>query len=173
MGVVMMVPPFPETLQTSGLPHIDYADAFLMRLPAGRHYTLDQAVLLVLTAVPGWVKQLFSLRNLLMQPFGLKTGDHPPVRRPDTMLLPGAHLGVFRVFERRADELLLGEDDRHLDFRLSLRLREDNAQQWAIVTTIVHFHNRWGRTYFVVVEPFHRLIVLALMRGARRRAAAA
>jgi hypothetical protein len=75
------------------------------------------------------------------------------------------------VFDRRPDELLLGEDDRHLDFRVSVLLRDEGEAQWATVTTVVRFHNALGRAYFAVVRPFHQLIVPALMRRALRLAA--
>lgn len=171
MGAVTVVPLPPASLVATSLPRIDYADAYLAQLPAGRHYTLDEAVALVFATVPGWVKGLLQLRNTLVRPFGLKVDPPDPSRRVAGPLLPGARLGIFRVLDRRPDEILLGEDDRHLDFRVSVLLRDDGEGQWATVTTAVHFHNAWGRAYFVVVRPFHQLIVPSLMRRALRVAA--
>lgn len=171
MAAVCVVPLSPVSLAATSLPRIDYADAYLVRLPVGRRYTLDEAVALVFATVPGWVKGLMQLRNALVRPFGLKVdppcgalGHHDP-------LVPGARVGIFRVFDRRPDELLLGEDDRHLDFRASVLLRDEGEVQWATVTTVVRFNNALGRAYFTVVRPFHQLIVPALMRRALRVAA--
>lgn len=171
MGAVTVVPLPPASLVATSLPRIDYADAYLAQLPAGRRYTLDEAVALVFATVPGWVKGLLQLRNTLVRPFGLKVEPPDPTGSPSGPLLPGARLGIFRVRDRRPDELLLGEDDRHLDFRVSVLLRDDGERQWATVTTAVQFLNPWGRAYFAVVRPFHQLIVPSLMRRALRVAA--
>ncbi len=169
MGAVSVVPLPPESLAAASLPRIDYADAYLAQMPAGRRYTPDEAVVLVFTTAPAWVKGLLQLRNALVRPFGLKIGPHQESARRGP-LLPGARVGLFRVFDRRPDELLLGEDDRHLDFRVSVLLRDEGEAQWAIVTTVVSFHNALGRAYFAVVRPFHQLIVPALIRRALRMA---
>jgi hypothetical protein len=169
--MVSVVPLPPGSLAANSLPRIDYVDAYLARLPAGRRYTLDQTVDLVFATTPGWVKNLMQLRNALVRPLGLKVG--PPRQPASTIgpLLPGVRAGIFRVFERRPDELLVGEDDRHLDFRVSVLLRDEGEAQWATVTTVVCFHNALGRAYFAVVRPFHQIIVPALIRRALRVAA--
>jgi hypothetical protein len=172
MRAVSVVPLPPESLAAACLSHIDYTDAYLARLPAGRRYTLDEAIALVFTTVPGWVKRLMQLRNALVRPFGLKVGAPREAPGRGGPLLPGARVGIFRVFDRRPNELLLGEDDRHLDFRVSVLLRNDGEAQWATVTTVVSFHNSLGRAYFALVRPFHQMIVPALMRRALRVAAA-
>jgi hypothetical protein len=171
MGIVTAVPPPPGNLAAVSLPRVDYADAYLARLPAGRRYTLDEAVALVFATVPGCVKGLMQLRNLLVRPFGLKVDPSREAPGRAGPLLPGARVGIFRVFDRRPDELLLGEDDRHLDFRVSVLLRDEGEAQWATVTTVVSFHNALGRAYFAVVRPFHQIIVPALIRRALRVAA--
>ena len=99
-------------------------------------------------------------------------GNYRPDYRTWTQREYGNRVGIFRVLGRRTDELLLGEDDRHLDFRVSVLLRDDGEAQWATVTTVVRFHNALGRAYFAVVRPFHQLIVPALIRRALRVAAA-
>lgn len=173
MGAVTAVPLPPGSLAAASLPRIDYADAYLARLPACRRYTLDQAVALVFATAPGWVKGLMQLRNALVRPFGLKVAPPRDGPGPAGPLLAGARVGIFRVFDRRPDELLLGEDDRHLDFRVSVLLRDEGEAQWATVTTVVHVHSALGRAYFAAVRPFHQLIVPALIRRALRVAAGA
>ena len=81
----------------------------------------------------------------------------------------GESLGIFRVFDRRVDELLLGEDDRHLDFRVSVLVRNDGSDDWAIVSTVVRFNSWLGRAYFLPVRQFHKLIVPAMLRNAYQR----
>jgi hypothetical protein len=63
----------------------------------------------------------------------------------------------------------MGENDRHLDFRVAVLVRTDaQGGRELIVVTVVHCHNRLGRTYLAVIAPFHRTILRAnLERTAR------
>ena len=100
-------------------------------------------------ALPGWAASLLKLRNTLVRPFGLKTGE------PDQPIFPTCH--------ETANEIILGTDDRHLDFRIGL-IRQDGR---LYMSTWVHPHNLWGRAYLRLVMPFHILI----SRGAVARMA--
>jgi hypothetical protein len=83
-------------------------------------------------------------------------------------------VGVFRVYERTDDEVLLGEDDRHLDFRVSMLLQREGLEApRVVVATVVRYNGRLGRLYFAVVRPFHRRIVPAMLRRTLGRAAQA
>ena len=64
---------------------------------------------------------------------------------------------------------MLGEDDRHLDFRASLLLRPCEAESGTelVATTVVHCHNVLGRAYLMVIRPFHHLVVRSNLRRAR------
>src|ERR1700674_5456676 len=70
---------------------------------------------------------------------------------------------------RPEEEILLGGDDRHRDFRASMLLQRDATRTSAVLTTVVHFNNGLGRAYFFVVRPFHRLIVMSLLRNVARQ----
>lgn len=171
MYSVIPVPMPSDSAIATSLPRIDYADAYRCRLPGVRCYTLDEAVRLVFATAPAWVKTLLQLRNTLMRPLGLKADPPRPAQTTDGALRPGERLGLFRVFDRQPTELIMGENDRHLDFRVALLLRDEATVQWVTVTTVVCFHNLLGRAYFLVVRPFHQLIVPALMRQALKAAA--
>jgi hypothetical protein len=99
--------------------------------------------------LPGWVRPLMGIRNALVRPFGLKTGTEA-----------GA---VFPVCLEADDEIVLGTDDRHLNFRIGL-IRQDGR---LYMSTWVRPHNVWGRAYLRLVLPFHILI----SRGAVARMA--
>jgi hypothetical protein len=92
----------------------------------------------------GWVKWLLSLRNLLVRPFGLKTGAAPETPK----------VAIFPICKEDQDELVLGLDDKHLNFRIGL-IRADGR---LYMSTWVHPHNLWGRAYLAAVMPFHILI---------------
>ncbi|MEM7720878.1 MAG: DUF2867 domain-containing protein [Pseudomonadota bacterium] len=96
------------------------------------------------TEFPGWAEGLLALRNAIVAPFGLRT---EPVEGME-------HIGHFPVESRSEDELILGFNDKHLDFRISL-LRVGPDLHMA---TWVHPHNAFGRAYLWAVMPFHRAI---------------
>lgn len=102
-------------------------------------------------ALPGWANSLLRLRNTLVRPFGLKTGE------PDKPIFPTCH--------ESETELILGTDDRHLNFRIGVI----RAEGCIYMSTWVHPHNVWGRAYLRLVMPFHILI----SRGAVARMATA
>ena len=68
---------------------------------------------------------------------------------------------------RSADEIVLGVDDRHLDFRASVLLRR--ADNSLAITTAVRCHNLLGRLYLAAILPFHILIAADVLRRLRRR----
>ena len=77
---------------------------------------------------------------------------------------------MFKVLARRDDdEILFGEDDSHLDFRLSMLVERTPAAAFVTMTTLVQFNNRVGRAYFAIVRWGHRVIVPMMMRRALGR----
>ena len=72
----------------------------------------------------------------------------------------GSVIGYFPLLSKSAGELVVGEDDRHLDFRVAILLRTGAAGgREIVVVTVVRCHNRLGRTYLAVIAPFHRTIL--------------
>jgi hypothetical protein len=104
-------------------------------------------------AFPGWVLALLALRNGILRPFGLKTGAGPAT----------PSVGIFPVLKDDGQELVLGLDDRHLNFRIGL-IRQDGR---LYMSSWVRPHNTFGRAYLALVMPFHILIT----RGAVARMA--
>jgi len=123
--------------------------------------TPERAAYVTMAKMPKWVERLMYLRNLLVSPFGLKTGrgrsfgaDVPKEFKV------GDRIGVFRIESVSDTEVVIGEDDRHLDFRISVFLDETSYY----LATWVHPHNWLGRTYLRIVMPFHRLITQNCMK---------
>lgn len=157
------------TLITRAFERPDYADAYRARLPEGAPTDIDALVVAALTGAPAWVGALMALRDRLARLVGLKT--MPPGalhgKRPrDLETL--AQRGLFKVYARAADEVLLGLDDRHLDFRVSVLRAPASDGDWVVVSTVVRFNGWLGRLYFLPVRFFHRLVVPAMLRRALR-----
>ncbi|WP_066219396.1 DUF2867 domain-containing protein [Formosa haliotis] len=120
---------------------------------------------------PKWVEYLFALRNKIVSIFGLKTSD--PIKNRTEQLENfncdvGAQLGLFKVLAKTENEIILGEDDKHLNFRVSLFLHlqvEDTTTKAFIISTLVAFNNRLGKLYFLIVNPFHKLIIPIMLKG--------
>jgi len=120
---------------------------------------------------PKWVEKLFVLRNKLVFFFGLKTSGDIEDRENQLRNFKcekGEQLGLFKVFDKNENEVILGEDDKHLNFRISLFLgapqAESNRRSLTISTT-VQFNNWFGRLYFLPVKPFHKIIVPTMLKG--------
>ena len=104
-----------------------------------------EATRLAFSRHPPWVRTLMGLRNRLGRLVGLKP----------------APASGFPVIRQSADEVVLGFDDRHLDFRVVVAI----AGGFATVTTLVRWHNAWGRAYLTAIMPFHRAIAARMISG--------
>lgn len=102
--------------------------------------------------LPKWVNWLMKIRNSIVGIFGLKTAKEE--RDGQTM--------YFAVIEQNENEIVMGEKDKHLDFRASVLV--DKAYSFLYVTTLVHFNNFGGRVYFFPVKPFHKIILKSLLK---------
>jgi len=169
LAQVRAVPVPAGSLVAAAFPRTSYADAYAIYLPVGRTPDVDALTTLLTTSVPRWAEQLMWLRDGIVSPLGLRTA-RTRTTSPDSAprLQPGDMSGMFRVFERSDDEILLGGDDSHLDFRVSVLVQRGAVRSSAVLTTVVHFNNGLGRAYFFVVRPFHRLIVTSMLRNLAR-----
>ena len=160
--------PGPARLAQGALRRPDYVDSYSLPLPPSAP-PVDVLVVQTLTDLPGWVTGMLRLRDRLVGVFGLQTGEDRPLGHSELPLRAGGHVAFFPVVDRRADddhdEILLAEDDKHLAFCVSGLCAGDagGVRRFAL-TTVVEFHNAFGRLYFVPVRPFHRLMMRALMR---------
>jgi hypothetical protein len=164
-----------ETARAVGLPlqsviaglydGADLADAFAIMLPDVIAADIDQLARAVLGNPSWWFRALLTCRDALVAPFGVKTSAQLCAQLEDAA---PAHIDFFPVVSCTADELVIGADDKHLDFRTSVLIRRSTAGERCklIVTTVVHSHNRLGHLYLLVIAPFHRLVVRANLQRA-------
>lgn len=138
------------------LPGTSFADRYAV-VVSGQALDAMTSAERAIVKVPAWIGRLMMLRNLVVRPFGLKTGhaDLPPRQR---------RVGMFPVISEAPARVVLGLDDRHLDFRLVVEVKEmGGGRQEVSATTLVRPHNWFGRIYLAVVMPFHRIIVPAML----------
>ena len=169
----------PHSIIAKGLSGpIHYIDSFGITIPEGREDSIDYLTTRLFLSVPGWAKVLLELRDKIVGPLGLATGDslEPGARNmdinavdPGIRYAPGDRAVFFSVVDRTEDEVVMGEDDKHLYFRTSLCRGEETPQGIPLhLTTLVQFHNIWGRVYFAPVKLFHRLLMVALLKNFRK-----
>ena len=150
---VQAAPPPTDGLLAGSRP--DVADSFAVALPPGASTDLEFWRRSVFASPPVTVRRLLRLRDLLVRPLGLREASGADPQEG------------FPVLGRSDSEVLMGLDDRHLDFRVSLRLLQpDDGGDCLALTTTVTFHGALGRLYFALVRPFHRRIVPAMLRSA-------
>jgi Protein of unknown function (DUF2867) len=139
------------------------ADAYAVRLPEGAITDPELLARFIFSNQAAWIKPLLRLRDALVADFGIKTS---------TQLEKAGdkRIAIFKIYETNAHEIILGEDDSHLDFRVSVMHQTHTSTaentQHVVLSTVVHCHNRFGRIYIALIAPFHRMIVQSLLRKA-------
>lgn len=147
---------------------VNLADAFVIGLPSGASRDPDLLARFIFSHQPAWIGQLTNLRDLIVAGFGLKTARHLATLAHDAK---AGRLGIFKVYSTNETEVVVGEDDTHLDFRLSVLCSgepEAGGGRALTLTTVVHCHNLLGRVYIFCIAPFHRMVVKASLRRAAR-----
>lgn len=95
---------------------------------------------------PAWIAATLALRDRAVRLVGLRTPSRDG----------------FVVLTRTDDEVLVGSDDRHLDFRASVRCGHGSVD----VITVVQVHNRLGWLYLLPVRLAHPFMVRRMLRRA-------
>ncbi len=149
----------------------DYVDSFESVLVDKNNSINPQKVARAFfTSSPKWVDVLLSLRNKIVSPFGLKTsrsGNNRQTRLAGFKCEQGEQVGLFTVFNTTPKEVVIGADDKHLNFRVSLFLEQNKNEvekKNITMSTTVEFNNWLGRFYFSLVRRFHRLIAPIMLK---------
>ena len=149
--------------------HGDFLDCFSVRLrnPA----PLTETTQRIFIDLPVWIRGLLLVRDVAITPLGLKTTAGLPSNTTfRDELLVGDAVGFLCVRELSDDEIILGEEDAHLDFKISVHRTPSDPQMIGLATW-VRCKNRFGRVYLKTITPFHKRIVksrLSAVAGSRR-----
>lgn len=129
---------------------IDFADTFVITL--SRAINSRQAAQVALENSPKWVSFLMNLRNKIVAPFGIKvtgTIDNDKTK----------FIGGFPIVFESEDKIILGFDDKHLNFRINFETEKLANGTVIYTTTWVKLNNNFGHFYLTVIMPFHKIIV--------------
>jgi Protein of unknown function (DUF2867) len=169
--VAVAIPPDARANGFYATPYL--ADAFAIGLPADVVGNPEQLARYVFENQPAWVDTLMGLRDTLVAGFGLKTAKQLAALSANTSNNSEMRVAIFKIYESNAHEVFLGENDSHLDFRISVQLRPATlgcagSTPQLIVSTVVHCPNLLGRSYITLIAPFHRQVVQAGLRRAAK-----
>jgi len=160
---VTPVPLPPESGIARAYASPNLADAYSIDLPPGTSTDPELLARFIFSHQPQWVSTLTAIRDAIVGGLGLKTAKQLTSLGAQSK---SGRLGIFKIYDTSSTEVVLGEDDKHLDFRLSVLCSSPGGKHHLTLSTVVHCHNRLGRLYILVIAPFHRLVVQSSLRRA-------
>jgi len=142
-------------------PKFDYCDVYQFKLN-NSSYTPSpkECMIIFFQSFPPIFLILLQIREFISKRIGLKTSTIP-IEKERIKLIDnfrgevGDTLGIFEVLGKNHKEILTGQNDKHLDFRLSF-LSYNNGTNNIEIATTVKIHNNLGRLYFLIVKPIHK-----------------
>jgi hypothetical protein len=166
------VPPTSEIArQLPGAYFFDSHEGVLQAADAGK--SAMELSLQTFLKTPVWVDVLMRLRNRVVASVGLKNLgtlsalDHD--KKPNGYCV-GDRVGIFTLQYLSANEVILGDSDKHLDVSVSVCKLTRAGVAALAVSTVVHVHNRWGKFYMFFVGPAHKVIAHSTLRNGLRQA---
>lgn len=144
----------------NGFGKINYWDTYQVQL-SSKDYSVDKITTDIFRA-PKWMDKLMKMRNWIVKGFGLKTGDK--IDNNETHYSLGSKAGYFTVFDRNENEIVMAENDKHLNFRTSVRVEKHTESCFVYLSTLVQFNNIFGWLYFLPVKPIHRIMIPSLLK---------
>lgn len=148
---------------------IDFSDAYQTVL-VNPEMSVQQACAAVFGYSPLWVKYLMHLRGLIASIAGLKheanglSTNNTSFNESNYQV--GKRLGLFTIQSLNTNELIMGDDDKHLNFRISVYKSVQNDVSMMTVSTVVEIHNWFGKAYMFIVKPFHKYIAKSMVQKA-------
>jgi hypothetical protein len=117
---------------------------------------------------PKWMKMAIIVRNKIVLLFGLDAPTSTEILQPQikSHYAVGDKIGPWPIYHLTQDELVAGQDNKHLDFRLSVLKTADAGKTSVVVSTVCDVHNTFGKVYLFFIVPFHKWGVKKIMANA-------
>jgi hypothetical protein len=139
------------------LPGARFEDTFTI-ITSGQAIDAMTASNLAFGRAPAWVVKLMMLRNKIVAIFGLK-----PAGGKENISDVG--VAPFPLISQTPQRVVMGLDDSHLNFRVVVDVKDiGHGQQSISASTLVKTNNWFGAAYLMIVIPFHKMIVPAMLR---------
>ena len=145
---------------------INYEDRFCLILETKKIFDVYFIIFKLIKSIPKWFKFLLNFRNAIVSIFGLKTGKIENVYENLDKLnfKQNQSIGDFFIILKRKNHLIAELKDKHLDFRFSIWIRQEDSTTKVSFTTIVKINNIFGKVYFILITPFHKLIIPNILK---------
>jgi len=144
----------------------DYIDAYSGTFTKEVH--IEDVVKLFFTSTNRWVDRLFNVRNKMVKMFKLKVSTIENKQPHELNITIGNSIGLFKILDKNENEVIIGEDDKHLNFRVSIYREKVGYNYLLTISTIAKIHNSFGKIYFFVIKPFHKIVVKKMVRNILR-----
>lgn len=158
---VFLIPAPAAAMSASGLTRIDFSDGYSGQVDR-TYVDAEQAARAVFAEPPRMLTWLIILRNGIVAPFGLKTS----ISFSDRGL---GKIGMFPIISSTGAEVVVGGDDKHLDFRIWISIQPSLKGSEVTISTLVKINNFFGRVYLFIIMPFHKLLTRSLLERAVNR----
>lgn len=149
--------PKESTLNGPFVQSADHVDAFTAPLAQSSQSVTD-LFYGVFAHRPYWLRLLLVARNKIASVGGLETTPAAETMRPlvKTRHAVGDSIGGWRIFSLSASELVVGRDNTHMDFRLSISKTSAESRPALVVATVCKTKNAFGRRYLAAILPLHK-----------------
>ena len=145
---------------------VNYEDRFCLIHETKKIINIDFIIVKLIKSIPKWFKFLLNLRIAIVIIFGLKTGKIENVYEylDKLNIKQDQSIGDFFIFLKGKNHLIAELKDKHLDFRFSILIRQEDGITKVSLSTIVKINNIFGKVYFFLITPFHRLIIPHILK---------
>lgn len=144
----------------------DYFETYQIELPQEDNSSFTKHVNDIINAErPKWFSALYRLRDTIVGPLGLKTSKKYFTTNEIVEFKVGERFRTFTITALSENEIVFGDDDKHLVLSCSISKSKHNGQNHLYFTTLVRFKNIWGALYFFAVKPIHKLMIKTRLKG--------
>ncbi len=149
---------------------VDFCDVFQLKTTKFKEQIKPKDLMIAFfLSFPKSFTFLLHTRDRIASFFELKTA--PKVERQNRLTLLrsfegniGDNIAIFEVLNKNQQELLTGQTDSHLDFKLSfISKKEESISTFELATTVC-INNHLGKIYFAIVKPFHKFYLKKILR---------
>lgn len=169
-NIVWEVPLNDDYLISKGAQNVDFIDNYQLTSDNLTYLPEPKDLMIAFfRSFPGSFKILLQTREFIAKKLGLKTA---PESEKESRLQKlhefkgdiGDSVAVFEVLDKTEKELLTGQNDAHLDFKLSFIVYKHKDSVNLEMATTVIINNTLGKLYFAVVKPIHKFYMKKIMR---------
>ena len=106
--------------------------------------------------LPGWVKLLMRIRNVLVIPFGIKGSQNIRMAPLPGEYQVGAKAGFLTLVHISEKEVVSSVSDGDMDIYISVMYQGQNTYR---ISSLVNLKNFKAKVYLSIIKPFHKRIV--------------